>query len=132
MNPHRHNQYRLAKLKATSDKFNLVIGVDFDFTLVDSLNNYELYPDIVELLHNAQSVGFALCIWSSNSNQELVVSKWKEANLTWDAYNDSTIRLNSYTSKPHFNILLDDSAGLQQSIELLEDLIKYKKEQQCR
>lgn len=127
MNPHRFNYNRLEKLKTTSDKFSLVIGVDFDFTLVDSLNNYKLYQDIVELLRAAHEVGFTLCIWTANEDTNLVLTKWKEAELTWTHYNISPINPNA--DKPHFNILLDDSAGLQQSIALLVELINYKKEQ---
>lgn len=84
-------------------------------------------PDIVKLLQDAQSVGFQLCVWTANDKPSLVIQKWKEASLEWQYYNSSPI--NEGADKPHFNILLDDSAGLQQSIELLEDLIKYKKEQ---
>lgn len=125
MNPHRFNHNRLAKLKTTSDKFPLVIGVNFDFTLVDPLNNYELYQDVVEILKNAHSVGFILCIWTANQDTNLVLTKWQEAGVTWTHYNVSPINPNA--DKPHFNILLDDSAGLQQSMALLNDLINYKR-----
>lgn len=123
-NPHRYNQYRLHKLKETSNKFPLVIGVDFDFTLVDPLDNYSLYQDIVEILHQAKSVGFILCIWTANPDKNLVLNKWLEAGISWDHYNMSPI--NPDNRKPHFNILLDDSAGLEQSLELLQRLIRYK------
>lgn len=127
MNPHRLNSTRLEKLKSTSLAHQIVIGVDFDYTLVDSSNNYSLYPDIVSLLQEAQKVGFILCIWTANTNPSLVTTKWEEASLIWSYYNESPI--NPGKQKPHFNILLDDSAGLEQSMQLLKELITYKKEQ---
>ena len=127
MNPHRFNDNRLTKLKATSHNFPLVICVDFDFTLVDSVNNYALYQDVANLLKEAKSVGFILCVWTANENTDLVNQKWQEANLTYDHFNSSPI--NPGANKPHFNILLDDSAGLNQSMSLLNNLIQYKKEQ---
>ena len=57
------------------DTHRLVIGVDFDFTLANPLNNYELYDDIIYSLKRAKEAGFILCVWIANQDKDLVDSK---------------------------------------------------------
>ena len=101
---------------------SLVIGVDFDFTLNCPISKHT-YSDIVELLQKMQDkkYNFIFCVWTANTDREYVENTWKENELNIDYYNSSPI--NPGSIKPHFNILLDDSAGLNEACVLLKNII---------
>ena len=122
-NPNLDKDYRLKKIIRNYEKFsNIVVGVDFDFTLVDAVTN-ETYQDIVEILKRGQLNEVIYCIWTANDNDAYVKSKWLEADLEFQYYNESPI--NPSSRKPHFNILLDDSAGLREALELFISFLDY-------
>lgn len=125
LNPNRSLQYRIAHLLRTYETHsNIVIGVDFDHTLVDStLSSYPLMYDIAKILQDAQNLGCILCVWTANTDEDLVRSKWLEAGLTVDYYNDSPITIGD-SPKKHFNLLLDDTAGLNDAYNQLNTFIK--------
>lgn len=122
-NPNLNKDYRLQKIIRNYEKFgNIVVGVDFDFTLVDAVTN-ETYQDIVEILKRGQRKEIIYCVWTANDNDAYVKSKWYEADLEFQYYNESPI--NQYSRKPHFNILLDDSAGLKEALDLFVSFLDY-------
>ncbi len=122
-NPNLDKDYRLKKIIRNYEKFGtLVVGVDFDFTLVDAVTN-ETYQDIVEILKRGQRKEIIYCIWTANDNDAYVKSKWYEAGLEFHYYNESPI--NQCSRKPHFNILLDDSAGLNEALDLFIASLDY-------
>ena len=49
--------------------------------------------------------------------------------MNFSYYNHSPINPSSF--KPHFNILLDDSAGLNESMELLCEFLDYLERLDC-
>lgn len=129
-NPYTSSAVRFHKMMNNYKKFgNLVIGVDFDFTLNDPVTK-ETYLDIVSLIKELNNLNFKICIWTANDDREYVEDTLAEHNLKWDYYNCSPI--NPSSVKPHFNILLDDSAGLNESVELCWRIINYIKEQKCK
>ena len=122
-NPNLDHDYRLKKIIRNYEKFgNIVVGVDFDFTLVDAVTN-ETYQDIVEILKRGQRNEVIYCIWTANDNDAYAKFKWIEADLEFHYYNESPI--NPGSRKPHFNILLDDSAGLKEALDLFVSFLDY-------
>lgn len=122
-NPNLDMNYRLQKIIRNYQKFgNVVVGVDFDFTLVDAVTN-ETYEDIVQILKRGQRKEIIYCIWTANDSDAYVKSKWLEAGLEFSYYNESPI--NTGSVKPHFNILLDDSAGLKEALDLFVAFLDY-------
>lgn len=122
-NPNLDKEYRLQKIIRNYEKFgNVVVGVDFDFTLVDAVT-HEIYQDIVQILKRGQRKEITYCIWTANDDEEYVTSKWYEAALSFQYYNQSPI--NPGAVKPHFNILLDDSAGLKEALALFVEFLDY-------
>lgn len=120
-NPYLSSQVRFDKMMSNYNKFgNLVIGVDFDFTLNDPITD-KTYLDIVELIKRMMKHNFKICIWTANEDREFVEKIWNDFNLRWDFYNYSPI--NPSSIKPHFNILLDDSAGLNEATELVQRIM---------
>lgn len=121
LNPYRNSSNRVGKLKKQLDIHkSLIIGVDFDFTLYDPIEQV-VYQDVLEILLLAQKQGHILCSWSANTDENLVRRVWKECGLRIDYYNDSPAFKGN--RKPHFNILLDDIAGLDEAISILKHFI---------
>ena len=72
INPNLNKDYRLKKIIRNYEKFsNIVVGVDFDFTLVDAVTN-ETYQDIVKILKRGQRKEVIYCIWTANDNNDYV------------------------------------------------------------
>ena len=122
-NQNLDKEYRLKKIIRNYESHNnIVVGVDFDFTLVDAVTN-ETYQDIVQILKRGQRKEVIYCVWTANDNDAYVKFKWIEAGLEFQYYNESPI--NQCSRKPHFNILLDDSAGLKESLDLFVSFLDY-------
>lgn len=120
----------------------LYIGVDFDNTLLpygatdffgedDGLLYVDQgFVDIVDLLRKCKSLGLKLCLWSLPTSQENLDWKveWcKRYGIEMDYINESPL-LNEHSQKykkPHFNLLLDDVAGLESSYSILYNLCQY-------
>lgn len=122
-NPFLDENVRLEKMLSNYKKYgSLVIGVDFDFTIKCPIDKH-IYNDIVDFLKELQDkdkYNFTFCIWTANMDREDVEKTYLENGLRWDYYNYSPI--NPSGIKPHFNILLDDSAGLSESLRLLNNI----------
>ena len=124
INPYIDHKNVLIKLVRQHREHGTIgIGVDFDHTLVNSYDEtFPLFPAMVELLKQAQSQGCILCVWTANGDEELVRARWKEADLTIDHYNFSPISWGG-SVKQHFNLLLDDTAGLKQTVVTLRQFL---------
>ena len=123
-NPFLDPDIRFEKMIQNYKKFgSLVIGVDFDFTVCCPITG-KVYSDIIKLLQKMQSseINFIFCIWTANENPKHVKQIWEDNFLEYHYYNYSPI--NPGCIKPHFNILLDDSAGLFEAVTLVERIIQ--------
>ena len=103
---------------------SIIIGVDFDFTLFDTeLKQY--HKDLSDTLIEAKKLDCILCLWTANTKRiPRIIKLCEENELIFDYINESPIDLGEETIKPHFNLLLDDTAGLQQAYDTLSALIQ--------
>lgn len=113
----------------------LYIGVDFDNTLLpygmDDVpqDNYS-YSLIIGVLRQAKACGLKLCLWTlpmSEENLQWKIEWCKEKGIEMDYINESPL-LSEYSKKfgkPHFNLLLDDTAGLDSAFNILLNLTNY-------
>ena len=110
----------------------LYIGFDFDNTIWDYDNygnKYEDNPDavhweIVDLLKNCKKIGLKLCLWTSCPKKEDEIIKndlCRKWGIEPDYLNWSP--LSPGATKPHFNLLLDDRAGLESTYHILCKLL---------
>ena len=107
---------------------NIIIGVDFDDTIDDSVHNRgnTSIPYIVYVLGKLQKeYNCTLCVWTANQNKDKVVNRWNELGLRIDYYNESPLSKKFPGPKPYFNVLLDDRAGLDSSFWQVETLLRY-------
>lgn len=108
-------------LKTIKKHKTLVIGVDYDNTLQDYNSKY-FYEDIVDLVKLAKSKGHIICIWTANTQPTIVKMTLAYQGIPYDYFNNSPLMNNS--RKPHFNILLDDVAGLNEAYHTLNHVLK--------
>jgi len=128
------NKGAIEKLYTDYQKYgSLYIAFDFDNTIWDFKkyeNNYEdnhdaVFWDIVNLLKKAKSHGMKLILWTSCPTKQDEIKKndlckiWgiEPDYLNWSPLSPGAI-------KPHFNHLLDDRAGLESAVYVLEEVIK--------
>lgn len=117
-----HSEWHLNRLKASNDKHGrIIVGVDFDWTLKDHTDILKYYDDTVALVKRAQSQGNIICIWTANQDPEQVKQELAGLGLSYDYFNDSPLKYDS--RKAHFNILLDDIAGLGQCAATLSKFL---------
>lgn len=131
-NPDSLTIHRVNKLLKQYKKHGtLIIGVDFDYTIYNPDLNH-MHKDIINFLLDAQSINCKLCLWTANSAKiPFILNKCKEVGLIFDYINDSPIKIEEGIRKPHFNILLDDVAGLSQTLEILVNVLAKIKEIKC-
>lgn len=110
----------------------LYIGFDFDNTIWDYDTYKDKYEDnhdavhweIVDILKLCKQIGLKLCLWTSCSKKEdedikaELCTKW---GIEPDYINWSP--LSPGATKPHFNLLLDDRAGLESCVQILNKLL---------
>lgn len=110
----------------------LYIAFDFDNTIWDYDTYGDKYEDnydavcweIVELLKGVKQAGLKLILWTSCPKKEdedikaELCTKW---GIKPDYINYSP--LSPGAVKPHFNLLLDDRAGLESAAQILSKLL---------
>lgn len=123
-NQHTLSVYRVDKLvKQYHQHGSLIIGVDFDYTIYNPDIDY-MHTDIISFLLEAQQLNCKLCLWTANASRiPFILDKCKAEGLVFDHINKSPITIEENVIKPHFNILLDDVAGLSQTLEILQSVL---------
>jgi hypothetical protein len=120
----------------------LIVAFDFDNTVFDYHKQGIDYSPIVNLLKDCDALGFPLICLTSNTGDRLIFIKHyleevlgirgikslsvNDQYLGSDSIESNNICIYSPTTnftKPYFNILLDDKAGLKESYERLNKLI---------
>ena len=125
--------YELKKLLAAEKKYGkIVVGVDFDdtiFPLDDNQYNVDRCFAVRRLLTGLIAQDRAvLCLWTVAEDWSMMYKKHiiTQYGLKMDYFNESPIVHGKNIRKPHFNILLDDKAGLNETIKILEEFINTK------
>lgn len=130
---HPFNQQAcLDRLKGEYDKYGkLIVAFDFDNTIYDFHNNGGDYGEVIELLKECIKLGFDLILFTVDEDSDKVSEKvrWLVSNDLWN-YKSSHFFVNtspifSGSRKPYYNILLDDRAGLEESYNILKQVVDY-------
>lgn len=111
----------------------LYIAFDFDNTIWDYdkfkdnyCNNIDCgHKEIINLLRKCKKYGMKLILWTSCPRIEDEIIK-NDICRSWSIDPDyiNCSPLSPGATKPHFNLLIDDRAGLESSIYILEELFK--------
>ena len=121
------NKYaeRLVKEWLTHGK--IVLACDFDDTLYPwgfkNVEDVALMTKLVKVVHLAQEIGIYFTVWSACAPDRYnKISNWCEnVNIHLDSINENPITLPyGNNRKMYYNWLLDDRAGLEQALDILE------------
>lgn len=125
--PYCNHARVINRLKEELEKYEfLIIGFDFDDTIYDYHKKGYTYDGVINLLRKAKELGFILCLYTVEPDSHKLT--WKISYCTNlgigpDYINKSPVMIG--TTKPFFNILLDDRAGLYSSYLALKEIIEY-------
>lgn len=130
---HPFNQQAcLERLKNEYDKYGkLIVAFDFDNTIYDFHKNGGDYSEVIDLLKECIKLEFDLILFTVDEDPNKVSEKvrWLVSNDLW-SYKSSHFFVNtgplfSGSRKPYYNILLDDRAGLEESYNILKQVVDY-------
>lgn len=125
--PYLNKNNNFTRLVNEYEKYGkLVIGFDFDNTIFDVHNTGANYSELINILQDCKRLGFILCLFTAEDSVKKL--QWKiqyceHFGIKPDYVNESPL-LGGITTKPFFNLLLDDRAGLESAYDLLKTLIK--------
>lgn len=130
---HPFNQQAcLERLKNEYDKYGkLIVAFDFDNTIYDFHKNGGDYSEVIDLLKECIKLEFDLILFTVDEDTDKVTEKirWLVSNDLW-SYKSSHFFVNTSpvfnrSRKPYYNILLDDRAGLEESYNILKQVVDY-------
>lgn len=130
---HPFNQQAcLERLKNEYNKYGkLIVAFDFDNTIYDFHKNEGDYSEVIDLLKECIKLEFDLILFTVDEDPDKVSEKvrWLVSNDLW-SYKSSHFFVNtgplfSGSRKPYYNILLDDRAGLEESYNILKQVVDY-------
>ena len=130
---HPFNQQAcLERLKNEYDKYGkLIVAFDYDNTIYDFHKNEGDYSEVIDLLKECIKLEFDLILFTVDEDPDKVSEKvrWLVSNDLW-SYKSSHFFVNtgplfSGSRKPYYNILLDDRAGLEESYNILKQVVDY-------
>ncbi len=102
----------------------IIIAVDFDDTIFNwKMNDYETYSRVIKLLQKCKETGAYIVIFTcSNKDRHGEIEKFCNVNnLKIDGINQNPIDLPyGNEGKIYANIFLDDRAGLDEALDILE------------
>ena len=120
---------RLIK-EAVEHKGKLIVAFDFDNTIFDYHNNGGDYSQVIALLQECSKLGMIMILFTAQDDEarlEWMVAYCNHFKINVDYINRSPL-LN--TTKPYYNILLDDRAGLSEAFSELAYVVEYLKNSQ--
>ena len=118
-------RYETKKLFEVLEFHNtIIVGVDFDdtvFPFTDTSYSRTRCNKVVNLVKELKDK-ITICLYTVADNESLKYKKYILETLGIKAayINESPIKLGN-GDKPYFNILLDDKAGLNETIEILTE-----------
>jgi hypothetical protein len=106
----------------------LIIAFDFDDTVFDYRQKGDTFHKIHRLLREAKKRGYTLILFTCREGMaQVLASKWCFSNgFGPDYLNDSPV--GNGGTKPYYNLLLDDKAGLRQASFILEQFLEQTHE----
>lgn len=103
----------------------IIIAVDFDDTIRNwKLNNNEIYEKVLDLLRKCKETGAYIVVFTAcNEDRYPEILKYCSSHgIEIDKINQNPIELPyGNQNKIYANIFLDDRAGLEEALKILED-----------
>ncbi len=120
-------------LKEYNKHNRLIVAVDFDDTVFDYHSGGSGHERVLNALRECKKLGFYLVVWTASDPSRFDEMKvfMHDRGIKIDSINENPIPLPFGNHKKiYYNILLDDRAGLGQSLDTLETVITIIKSTQ--
>lgn len=123
-------EYEVNKLLKAEQKYGkIIIGLDFDDTIFPYdddpyvINRCKVVRDLIKRVQYRSTI----CLWTVAADWSIKYKTHitKEYGIRVDYINESPIDFGQEVRKAHFNILLDDKAGLNETMEILKKFIEH-------
>ncbi len=110
-------------------KYNsLVVAYDFDNTVYDFHNKGWTFSQTIDLIRALKSIGCYLIIFTANQDEAFVQKYCTDKGIPFDSINENPPFYTSNSRKIYYNVLLDDRAGLRETFDLLNKLVRELKQ----
>lgn len=120
----KENKYAIRLIEEWRLHGKIIVAVDYDDTICHwRLNTQQECDKVIKLLQLCQQVGIYTVVFTAcNEDRHLEIRSFcEEKNLKIDSINQTPINLPfGNTNKIYANIFLDDRAGLEESMNILE------------
>jgi hypothetical protein len=106
---------------------SLIVACDFDDTVYDFHSKGHTYDKVFRLLRNCRDLGFHIVLFTGSNPDQYEMQKrfMLDEGILIKHINENPIPLPfGNHGKMYYNVLLDDRAGLGQSIAVLEQVIE--------
>lgn len=123
MNPFNKDFDLSSELIEKFNKFGtLYIGADFDDTIRDFVTGDPI-DQVITAIKNCNKLGLKVCLYTARESRDLVyaLDYCEGVGIKIDYVNYSP--LSPGLRKPLFNLLLDDRAGLVESVQILNEVL---------
>lgn len=106
---------------------NLIVAFDFDDTVYDFHQRGSEYPKLINLIRKCHQLGWPLVMYTSRSGDRLkpAVEYCEQNDIPFDYVNDHVPGVPYTGGKVHYNILLDDKAGLASAYDALSEVVHW-------
>lgn len=132
MNPYKSPFVCIGRLmREYSEHPRLIVALDFDDTVYDYHKIGYEPVEVFETVREAQAAGFYIVLFTGTTPDKWDFQKsfLAERGIIVDSVNENPIPLPfGNNGKIYYNILLDDRAGLGQSLEVLKLVLQQIKE----
>lgn len=116
-------------LKEWKEHCKLIIAFDFDGTVYDYLQRGDTFPLITNLLRESKKIGAHIYCFTAREEHEhdFVRNYLNENDIPFDGINIDYDFIRFRGRKPYYNILLDDRAGLESALQVLNYCVNKMK-----
>lgn len=125
--PYTYTHYALLRLeKEYQQHGKIIVAFDFDGTIFDFHNEGYIFPRVVKVLQLIKPYAHLVVYTCSKEERYPFIHKHlDECGILYDSINEVPKHLNvPKGGKMYYNILLDDRAGLGQTLDILEEFIR--------
>lgn len=105
---------------------SLIIAVDFDNTIYDTHNQGLNLQPTIELIKQVYALGFEVYCFTANNDYTLIRHIWaRDLGIQNIKINESSLDKQFDSRKPFYSLLIDDRAGMSNSLDLLTTMLEY-------
>lgn len=123
--PFMNVEYTKARLRSELQKYGkLIIAYDFDYTVHPYRGESWTFEYVSNLLRKWRPYAhFVVFTASPKSRYPYIMEYLRKNNIPFETINEDVLKREEETRKIYYNVLLDDRAGLYETVKILEEIL---------